>query len=436
MPAIILPVAETIMIPVLLGLALFAPLDVLAADGEAATPTSTNQAALREPLTEEEARHALEHLHIPVPGQGTWLYLESGDYITNVTYEWRPADGRLLRRREEIQSWPENPSGLRRTVVLENGQESWTLFNDVAMGPVRIAMTNHAVRPDRAASLLMEKALELDVSDSEMASFVAVTGYRIREDGPLRLLIVEAYGKRAHERLLELLDPAFRKIKKQIPLVLRPLVTTSVLKSAIGSTIPVRRETIIDEASGELLTRRLYASDGSLVSEQQAWQPCTNLTVENYAVPKGMRLSRPPVYVSGNFENKQKADFDPLIINTQFTVKKDDVVLIEAFDGSAAVIQFTNFVKQAAFYRWRSRPSPTNQVEHGSGFVRYAHTAVQRPNAAVHFVPKPGNDTTIRAGSIWIPWTYADSDRGQLWYLPERAKVKRLPKGAFEKALK
>ena len=132
---------------------------------------------------------------------------------------------------------------------------------------------------------------------------------------------------------------------------------------------------------------------------------------------------------NANFNEKHKS----------LSVTTNDVVLIKRPSGEVAVIQFTGFdpfttnsVPLSASYRWRYRSATSQVIQSGKGRVCESYNRKPRADGkGFDVTPKADNNTTVRAGDIWIEWSYS----GWLYYYPSRATIQILISDAFDKAL-
>jgi hypothetical protein len=120
------------------------------------------------------------------------------------------------------------------------------------------------------------------------------------------------------------------------------------------------------------------------------------------------------------------------------SVTTNDVVFIKTQSGAVAVIQFTSFDSftnsgpLSASYRWRYRAAPSQPVQSGTGLVREDYNRTPSADGKGYDVtPKADHDTTVRAGDIWLEWSY----KGWLYYYPARATLQVLSSDAFDRIL-
>jgi hypothetical protein len=131
-----------------------------------------------------------------------------------------------------------------------------------------------------------------------------------------------------------------------------------------------------------------------------------------------------------NFNEKQKS----------LSVTTNDVVLIKRPSGAVAVIQFTSFgpfttnsAPLSALYRWRFRSAPSQAIQGGTGEVRESYD--RKPSAdgkGYDVTPRADHDTTVKAGDIWIDWSYGTESSGYIYYFASRAKIQVLGSDAFD----
>jgi hypothetical protein len=121
------------------------------------------------------------------------------------------------------------------------------------------------------------------------------------------------------------------------------------------------------------------------------------------------------------------------------SVALNDVVLIKRPSGVTAVIQFTSFggpTNCDASYRWRYLSAHSQPVQAGTGHVRESYN--QTPSGdgkGIEVTPKSDNDTTVRAGDIWIEWSCNNESSGWLYYYHSRATIQILSSDSFNKDL-
>ena len=82
-------------------------------------------------------------------------------------------------------------------------------------------------------------------------------------------------------------------MKKEIPLLLRPLLTVSFIKGMLAKVLPVRFDQMMDEETNMQILERGYNKDGRFIMAEWAWVPCADLPPEIYALPKNLKLLRP-----------------------------------------------------------------------------------------------------------------------------------------------
>jgi hypothetical protein len=130
-----------------------------------------------------------------------------------------------------------------------------------------------------------------------------------------------------------------------------------------------------------------------------------------------------------NFDEKQKS----------LSVTTNDVVLIKRPSGAVAVIQFTSFgpfttnsAPLSASYRWRFRSAPSQAIQSGTGEVRESYDRKPSANGKGYDVtPRADHNTTVKAGDIWIDWSYGTESSGYIYYFASRAKIQVLGSDAF-----
>jgi hypothetical protein len=125
------------------------------------------------------------------------------------------------------------------------------------------------------------------------------------------------------------------------------------------------------------------------------------------------------------------------------SVTTNDVVLIKRPSGAVAVVQFTSFnpfasnsTPLSASYRWRFRSAPSQAVQSGTGRVYESYD--RKPSAdgkGSDVTPRADHDVTVKAGGIWIDWSYGTESSGYLYYYESRAKIQILSSSAFDRDL-
>jgi len=113
-------------------------------------------------------------------------------------------------------------------------------------------------------------------------------------------------------------------------------------------------------------------------------------------------------------------------------VTTSDVVLIQTPLHGTAVVQFTSFSITTASYRWRYRPSPSQNVMSGTGQVVESYDRQLMPDGGYRVSPRTDHDTIVKAGDINFEWSAGDTSYGWLYYNPDRARVTVLPPAAFD----
>jgi len=164
----------------------------------------------------------------------------------------------------------------------------------------------------------------------------------------------------------------------------------------------------------------------------------TNLVLSSVADTNAVRLPSDAEFQSwerfsvsryANFDEKQKS----------LSVTTNDVVMIKRPSGAVAVIRFTSFgsftinsAPLSASYRWRFRSAPSQAIQSGTGEVRESYD--RKPNAngkGYDVTPRADHNTTVKAGDIWIDWSYGTESSGYIYYFDSRAKIKVLGSDAF-----
>jgi hypothetical protein len=410
---------------------------VLFGTRETAVSQSTNQTSSGavETLTTEEAKKALERVG-PTdrkPGLGTWRKVTFTPGKTNILSESRPSETSVLRRKEIVTLSPTNSSQIIRRVHLDNHEGSWTLIGNYAYSrdwPLEDKIEMEGWPGDKASGEILLKAMLMELKDAQLAHAAKVTGERIKQGAAVRLHLEVVYDDQAQKRVVELMVPPMKELKKQIPLVMRPFFTTSLLTKALMKAMPRRKELLIDEATGDIVERRLYLIDGMLLTGEEVWAKCADLPEVDYALPEGVKRMGLPVIANAPVQtNKSGFHMDD---EHSITLKADDVLLVSAAAGPTALVQFTAMGTNVAAYRWRCRANKAERFEIGTGTLTRVVTVVNNAAGEPEEEWHPGNDTTIRAGLIWLKWQPAKAGASEVYYEPKRVKVKKLSKEAFD----
>ena len=164
--------------------------------------------------------------------------------------------------------------GYRDQITNEEG--GWVLYQRMS-----ILYPSAKTQKSPNSDVVFEKKVPVSLSE--------ISGERIEEIGHASLHFTEQCG----ERMRTNVDLRAKALKKEFPLLFRPFMPNSFFKMAAERMIPVRRETVIDEKSGDLIIFRAYAGDGVAVWEQNPWETCPDLPSDAYRVPHGVRQVRP-----------------------------------------------------------------------------------------------------------------------------------------------
>lgn len=271
----------------------------------------TNQTAMARPLgpvSSDEAKMALRKIKPAVIQSGTWRRIDVFDDTTqvhtNIVYQWHGPDGKPLERSEEIQQ-PIGKGPARAFLLLRNEEGLWKLHERVAIlypqAPARSARgasgtassgvnatnaTTGSGETNQPGELMFEE-------DPEIAADLAITGERIKEGDRVALRVSKRMGPKAQRRMEFLFEQKIKEMKKEIPLVLRPLATVSMIKTIMEKMLPARSDVLIDDETNSLISVQGYAKDGRFIMEERAWAPWPDLPPESYAVPKNLKLLRP-----------------------------------------------------------------------------------------------------------------------------------------------
>jgi hypothetical protein len=279
----------------------------------------TNQPTIVRPLgpiPTEEARQALNRMKIATNGPGTWRRISVFDDTTfthtNIEYQWQGPDEKRLERSEAIQQANGNGTGAKTLpqnfVSVRNEEGLWKLHERVAIlcppPPPRASRRataagsrstpggTNATASGQATNSPKDEDL-IDENDPEIAADLVIIGERIKEGDRVVLRISKRMGPKAQRRVEVLIEQKIKEMKKEIPLLLRPLLTVSMIKKMLEKMLPVRTDLLLDEGTNAQILMLGYAKDGRFVMEEWAWAPCPDLPPESYAVPKNLKVLRP-----------------------------------------------------------------------------------------------------------------------------------------------
>lgn len=252
------------------------------------------------PIPVDQAKQALTNLNTPKPGPGTWRKMDVIDAMdiieTNITYQWHGPDGRHLERSEDIHSATRGGKNAKRdpqpTVTVRNEEGSWALHDRVAiLWPPRAdaASSEKSGAPTKSPANDDDELLD----DPQIATNMVVTGERIKEGDRVVLCITSKLGDKGQQRLDVLVEQKLKEAKKEVPLLLRPVLAAFPLKKMLLKVLPVRTENLIDEDTRTLVLERGYNRNGELVMQEWAWAPWPDLSPESYEIPKSLKLLRP-----------------------------------------------------------------------------------------------------------------------------------------------
>lgn len=139
-------------------------------------------------------------------------------------------------------------------------------------------------------------------------------------------------------------------------------------------------------------------------------------------------LNAAPIDISGD-DLKSTQERKTLSLTT------NDFVRIQTASGATAVVQFTSFGPNTAFYRWRYRAPQSQTIQTGVGRVVESYDRKLKPNGKHEVIPKADHETTVRAGPLKVEWSYGSTTNGWLYNLPSRAKVEVLRSDVFRSSL-
>ena len=245
------------------------------------------------PLTTEEARAALQKAHWPRRTPGFYYRCEvqeaKGRVKTTETWEWLRQDGaRMVRTEVRRQRDKGKPAELSR-VSLVNPEGWWSLHERVA---IKQSLTEERERMTANMEVVRDTLARLQGSerDEEFAQLGAVSGVRAVEDGRTVLVVTLVYGERMRKMMQAVADEALARSKKQVPLLLRPVVSAAIFaRGGVESQLPEKRVTVIEESTGLILRERNLKRDGTEVGSNRRggkeWQRCEPVPLAKFAVP-------------------------------------------------------------------------------------------------------------------------------------------------------
>jgi hypothetical protein len=97
--------------------------------------------------------------------------------------------------------------------------------------------------------------------------------------------------------------------------------------------------------------------------------------------------------------------------------------------AGVAVVDFTSFRPDGASYRWRFLSNSNNVESSGSGEVK---DTSKKLLPILSYQSRSDTNFYVRAGGLWIPWSYGSANSAWLYYTKGRTEVVVLPDSGFE----
>jgi membrane-associated protease RseP (regulator of RpoE activity) len=171
--------------------------------------------------------------------------------------------------------------------------------------------------------------------------------------------------------------------------------------------------------------RRIQGEAGTkvvleVVDWRRGWTNSVELTRE--IVPDD------PLLVSADaYEIPQGQEHKSLSVTTNKAVR------VSRTNGAIAIIQFTRFGVTNANYRWRFRSAPGGTVSAGTGVVFEDYDRRIDAYGGIQLTHRGSpDDLKVKAGDIWLDWSYNSPEKGWLYYYPAQEKVEVLNSSAFD----
>lgn len=258
------------------------------------------------PLTAEQARSALQAARWPDREPGCWqavtVRTTKKEEVTETRTELREAGQPALRRTEIVRrslTQPERPP--TASVRLRNAEGTWELVGDAAIRwPELLNAEDRAGLKAAARAKVTAQAKQLEAEGRQndpaaraalIAKYVTHSGVREATESGARLRVRLEFGPEAQKLMREMADEAWKREKKQMSVGLR-LIASPLYALKRDDFLPVAQETVIEEASGLIVSRQNFAKGGKPIAERRSplvWKPVAPVTPEFFAVPAGLK---------------------------------------------------------------------------------------------------------------------------------------------------
>jgi hypothetical protein len=93
-----------------------------------------------------------------------------------------------------------------------------------------------------------------------------------------------------------------------------------------------------------------------------------------------------------------------------------------------ALVDFTSFQMTGGTYRWRFLNATNNLESSGVGEVKDTSRKIL---SFLSYQSQSDTNFYVRAGRIWIPWSFGDTNSAWLYYTKERTKIEILSNATF-----
>ncbi|MEI6150431.1 MAG: hypothetical protein WCS01_15135 [bacterium] len=97
--------------------------------------------------------------------------------------------------------------------------------------------------------------------------------------------------------------------------------------------------------------------------------------------------------------------------------------------AGVAVVDFTSFRPDGATYRWRFLSNSNNLESSGNGEVKDTSKKLLR---FLSYQSHSDTNCYVRAGGLWMAWSYGSTHSAWLYYTKGRTEVVVLPNSGFE----
>jgi hypothetical protein len=126
-------------------------------------------------------------------------------------------------------------------------------------------------------------------------------------------------------------------------------------------------------------------------------------------------------------ENDRSNDHQGIYDRASINIKAGQMAKFTHPSG-VALVNFTSFGPDGASYRWRFLSNSNHLESSGTGEVKDTSKKLIPGLVSVSF----DANFYVRAGELWIPWSYASKTSAWLYYTKEKTEVMLLPDTKFE----